>query len=278
MNTGPDHEQIQREVAAALAEDIGSGDLTAELIPEARQARAQIICREAAVLCGRPWLDEVFRQLDPAIDIRWQLDDGDAVAAGNPVCTLSGNARALLTGERTALNFLQFLSGTATLTRQYVEAVRGSGATILDTRKTVPGLRLAQKYAVRCGGGSNHRLGLHDAILIKENHILAAGSITSAVTAARRHGVPIEVEVESLDQLDEAITAGTERVLLDNFDPQTMKKAVTHAAGRVQLEASGGVEIADVAAIAATGVDFISVGGLTKHVRAIDFSMLFDGG
>lgn len=275
MSTGPDREQVRREVAAALAEDIGSGDLTAELIPAARQARAQIICREAAVLCGRPWLDEVFRQLDPAIDIRWQQDDGDVLTAGSPACTLSGSARALLTGERTALNFLQFLSGTATRTRQYVEAVRGSGATILDTRKTVPGLRLAQKYAVRCGGGSNHRLGLHDAILIKENHILAAGGIASAVTAARRHDVPIEVEVESLAQLDEAIAAGAERILLDNFDTDLMQQAVARAGGRVQLEASGGVEIADVTAIAATGVDFISVGGLTKHVRAIDFSMLF---
>lgn len=276
MTNPPDQQQLQREVAAALAEDIGDGDRTAALIPADKITTAHIICRESAILCGQPWVDEVFRQLDPGITTDWQYKDGDAINMDAPVCTLVGSARSLLTGERTALNFLQFLSGTATVTRQYVDAVKGTGATILDTRKTIPGLRLAQKYAVSCGGGTNHRLGLHDAILIKENHIHACGDITAAVTAARRQGMPVEVEVESLAELDEAITAGADRVLLDNFDTENMKQAVRQAAGRVRLEASGSVDIKTVTAIAATGVDFISIGGLTKHVRAIDYSMLFD--
>lgn len=276
MMAKPDTAQIRHEVAAALAEDVGTGDLTAGLIPADRQARAHIICRETAVVCGRPWVDEVFRQLDPAIDINWLQDDGDAIAAGSRVCSLAGPARALLTGERTALNFLQLLSGTATRTRQYVDAVSGSGATILDTRKTIPGLRLAQKYAVCCGGGANHRLGLYDAILIKENHIQAAGGMAAAVASARGHGVPVEIEVETLAELEEAIAAGVDRILLDNFGLGAMQTAVARAGGRVQLEASGGVDIAGVADIADTGVDFISIGGLTKHVQAIDYSMQFN--
>ena len=276
MTNEPNRQQLQREVAAALDEDAGSGDLTAALIPAGQTDTALIVCREPAVLCGRPWVDEVFRQLDADITIHWHCEDGDAITADTRICTLKGNTRALLTGERTALNFLQCLSGTATATRQYVDAVSGTGAVILDTRKTVPNLRLAQKYAVRCGGGGNHRMGLYDAILIKENHIRAAGSVTAAVTAARGDGIPIEVEVENLSELDEAINAGADRLLLDNFDTATMQQAVQQAAGRVQLEASGDVNLETVAAIAATGIDFISIGALTKHVRAIDYSMLFD--
>ncbi len=275
MITAPPAESIRQQVARALIEDIGTGDLTANLIPADQQVRARVVCREPAILCGQPWFDEVFRQLDPAVTIDWHHTDGDPIEADACVCELSGSARVQLTGERTALNFLQLLSGTATVTRRYVDAVRHTDATILDTRKTIPGLRLAQKYAVRCGGGRNHRLGLYDAILIKENHIRAAGGIAAAVSAARQHGVPVEVEVETLAQLDEAIAAGVERVLLDNFDQDRLHAAVECSAGRVELEASGGVDDAGVAAIAGTGVDFISIGGLTKHVRAIDYSMLF---
>lgn len=272
----PDSEIIRRDVAAALAEDVGSGDLTASLIPAEKQSTARVLCREAAILCGSPWVEEVFAQLDPGIRISWHARDGAALNADDTVCTLEGTARTLLTGERSALNFLQLLSGTASETRRYVEAVSGTNAKILDTRKTLPGLRPAQKYAVRCGGGMNHRMGLYDAILIKENHIRAAGGINAAVQAARAHDVPIEVEVESMAELDEAMEAGVDRVLLDNFELTDLRAAVEYVAGRIQLEASGGVDIAGVAAIAATGVDFISIGGLTKHVRAIDYSMLFD--
>lgn len=271
----PDAEIIRREVAVALAEDVGDGDLTASLIVD-RHSRARVICREPAVLCGRPWFDEVFRQLDPSVQINWHYADGDRLVPEACVCELSGPARVLLTGERSALNFLQLLSGTATTTRRHVDAVRNTNATILDTRKTIPGLRLAQKYAVLCGGGSNHRLGLFDAILIKENHIQAAGSIAAAVAEARQHSVPVEVEVETLAQLDEAIAANVNRVMLDNFDLDGLRAAVQQNAGRVPLEASGGVDEAGVAAIASTGVDFISIGGLTKHVRAIDYSMRFE--
>jgi len=274
----PDTNVVRAEAEVALAEDVGTGDLTADLIPADRSANAAIICREPAVLCGRPWADEVFRQIDPAVRVDWHYDDGDMLAADSRVCALSGPARSLLTGERSALNFLQLLSGTATVTRRYVDAVTGSGARILDTRKTIPGLRMAQKYAVRCGGGLNHRMGLYDAILIKENHIRAAGGIDAAVESARRHDVPVEVEVEveNLKELEQAIAAGVDRVLLDNFEPDDLREAARLNAGRVQLEASGGVDETAVAAIADTGVDFISIGGLTKHVRAIDFSMLFD--
>lgn len=262
-------------VGIALAEDVGGGDLTAALIPVDQHSQARVICRENAILCGRPWFDEVFRQIDAGVSIEWLLDDGEAVEPDATVCRLQGAARSLLTGERTALNFLQLLSGTASETHRYAEAVRGYPARILDTRKTLPGLREAQKYAVRCGSGHNHRMGLYDAILIKENHIAAAGGITPAVIKARESDVPVEVEVENLAQLDEAIAAGADRVLLDNFDLDSMRAAVERNRGRVALEASGGVDLAGITAIAATGVDYISIGALTKHVRAIDFSMLF---
>jgi nicotinate-nucleotide pyrophosphorylase (carboxylating) len=271
---------LPAQVAAALAEDIGSGDLTAGLIPEDAQASARVISREAAVLCGRDWFDAVFRQIDPAVRIDWRVADGDAVNPNDLLCELAGPARALLTGERCALNFLQTLSGTATATRRFVAALGDARTRLLDTRKTVPGLRLAQKYAVRCGGGHNHRKGLYDAILIKENHIAAAGSVAAAVQAARRQspaGTPIEVEVETLDQLREALAAGAPQVLLDNFSLPMMRDAVAIAAGRATLEASGGVALDQLRAIADTGVDFISVGALTKHVQAVDLSMRVSG-
>lgn len=264
-------------VALALAEDVGSGDLTAALIPETAQAEATVISREKAILCGAAWFDAVFRQLDTRIAIEWRVADGDRVEPNQLLCALRGPARALLTGERTALNFLQALSGTATLARQFADTVAGTGATILDTRKTLPGLRLAQKYAVRCGGCQNHRIGLFDAVLIKENHIMAAGSITAAIVAARRlhPGVTVEVEVESLAELEEALAAGPDIVMLDNFDLGTMAEAVRVTARRVKLEASGNVNFNTVRKIAETGVDYISIGGLTKDVRAVDLSMRF---
>jgi nicotinate-nucleotide pyrophosphorylase (carboxylating) len=267
-------------VAAALREDLGTGDLTASLVPP-RDAAARIVTREDAVLCGRPYAEAVFLALDPAVRGQWAAQDGDRVRAGQTLCTLAGPARALLTGERTALNFLQTLSATATQAARYVEAVAGTGCTILDTRKTLPGLRLAQKYAVACGGARNHRLGLYDGILIKENHVAAAGSIAAAVAAARRvsSNVPVEVEVESLEELREALDAGADIVMLDDFPLQDMRRAVVlnraHATP-AKLEASGGVDLDTVRAIAGTGVDFISVGSITKHVRAIDLSMRFD--
>ncbi|MEI2782821.1 MAG: carboxylating nicotinate-nucleotide diphosphorylase [Candidatus Competibacter sp.] len=264
-------------VALALAEDVGGGDLTAALIPETAQAEATVISREKAVLCGAAWFDAVFRQIDPSVAIEWRAADGERIEPNQLLCALRGPARALLTGERTALNFLQALSGTATLARQFADTVAGTGATILDTRKTLPGLRLAQKYAVRCGGCQNHRIGLFDAVLIKENHILAAGSITAAIAAARRlhPGVTVEVEVESLAELEEALAAGPDIVMLDNFDLGTMAEAVRVTAKRVKLEASGNVNFNTVRKIAETGVDYISIGGLTKDVRAIDLSMRF---
>lgn len=264
-------------VALALAEDVGSGDLTAALIPEHTQAEATVISREAAILCGTAWFDAVFQQLDPRIIIDWQAADGDRVAPDQLLCTLRGPARSLLTGERTALNFLQLLSSTATLARRFADSVAGTRATILDTRKTLPGLRLAQKYAVQCGGCRNHRIGLFDAVLIKENHIMAAGSIGNAITAARRlhPGVTVEVEVESLAELKEALAAQPDIVMLDNFDLATMAEAVKITDGTVKLEASGNVNFDTVRKIAETGVDYISIGGLTKDVRAIDLSMRF---
>ncbi len=264
-------------VALALAEDVGAGDLTAALIPEDARAEATVISRETAVLCGAAWFDAVFRQLDPRVAIDWRAADGDRIEPNQVLCTLRGPARPLLTGERTALNFLQMLSGTATLARRFADAVAGTGATILDTRKTLPGLRLAQKYAVRRGGCQNHRIGLFDAVLIKENHIMAAGSITNAIAAARRlhPGVTVEVEVENLAQLEEALAAGPDIVMLDNFDLATMAEAVRIAGGRVKLEASGNVSFDTVRQIAETGVDYISIGGLTKDVRAVDLSMRF---
>lgn len=268
---------IADQVRAALAEDIGTGDLTASLIPADTVAIATVIAREPAVICGSAWFDEVFQQIEPAIRIDWQIGDGARVAPDQLLCTLAGPARALLTGERTALNFLQTLSGTATLARRYADAVAGTPATVLDTRKTLPGLRLAQKYAVRCGGCSNHRIGLYDAILIKENHIMAAGSITAAVAQARalHPGVRIEVEVETADELAEAVTCTPDVIMLDNFDLPRMREAVRYTAGRVPLEASGNVNLDTIRGYAETGVDFISVGGLTKDVKALDLSMRF---
>lgn len=268
---------IVNQVQLALAEDVGDGDRTAALLPAAVRAEAQVLCREAAVLCGSAWFAQVFRQLDPDVRLEWLHRDGDALQPGDLVCRLSGAARSLLTGERTALNFLQTLSGTATLAARYVAAVAGTRARILDTRKTLPGLRLAQKYAVSCGGAHNQRMGLYDAILIKENHIQAAGSVAAVLQQAAQlgQGLEVEIEVETLEQLREALDAGARRVLLDNFDLERLRAAVALTAGRARLEASGGVNLDTVAAIAATGVDDISVGALTKDVRATDYSMRF---
>jgi len=272
----PSQEDIRAQVMQALREDIGSGDLTAALVPADKPAKASMVAREAAVLCGIAWAEEVFHQLDPGVRLQWQVADGDQLAPGQVLCDLEGDARSLLSGERTALNFLQTLSGTATRAARYVEAIEGTGARILDTRKTIPGLRLAQKYAVTCGGASNHRIGLFDAILIKENHIAAAGSIQGALQAARSiAGVEIEIEVESLEQLSQALQAGAARVLLDNFSLDRLEAAVRLNAGRARLEASGGVNLDSVRKIAETGVDDISVGDLTKDLQAVDLSMRF---
>jgi nicotinate-nucleotide pyrophosphorylase (carboxylating) len=268
-------ESIRRQVAQALAEDIGSGDVTAALLPETEQANARVICRQHAVIAGRAWFDEVFHQLDTAVQIHWQVNDGEQVEPDQLLCELSGPVRSLLSGERAALNFLQTLSGTATCVQQYVKRIEGTAARVLDTRKTLPGLRLAQKYAVSCGGGSNHRIGLYDMVLIKENHILAAGSIAAAVQTARRLSpqLEIEVEVETLDQLQQALDARVERVLLDNMDITTLTQAVKLNAGRAKLEASGGITLDNIREVAETGVDYISVGTLTKDVTAVDLSM-----
>ena len=273
----PPAEVVSGDVARALHEDLGDGDKTVQLIPPHAVLETRVISREPAVLSGRPWFDETFRQLDHAVQVAWQVRDGDAIHENQQVCGLRGPARAILSGERTALNFLQTLSGTATQARCYVEAVAGTGCIILDTRKTLPGLRLAQKYAVRCGGARNHRVGLFDAILIKENHIAAAGSISAAVRRAleQGQGLLLEVEVENLEQLEEALRAGAQRALLDNFSLAELGTAVERYKGRVELEASGGITLESVRAIAATGVDFISVGGITKSVQATDFSMRF---
>lgn len=271
----PTVEQINADIERAFAEDFGPGDATAELLPADAHAHAELTWRENAVLAGSAWFDACFRRLDPAVQIEWLARDGDHVAAGSVICRLSGHARALVSAERSALNFLQLLSGTATITASYVAAVSGTAVRILDTRKTVPGLRLAQKYAVRCGGGHNHRMGLYDAILVKENHIIAAGSIAAAVKAARQlHGdLLLEVEVENLDELAQAIDAGVDRIMLDNFGLPLMHEAVRFTAGRVPLEVSGNVELDTIGEFARTGVDFISVGALTKHVRALDLSL-----
>lgn len=265
-------------VRHALAEDVGSGDLTAALIAAPARASAQVISRESAVLCGSAWFEEVFRQLSADIRIDWHAHDGDTIQANQLLCRLEGPARALLTGERTALNFLQTLSAVATAARRYAEAIKGTRAVILDTRKTLPGLRRAQKYAVRTGGARNHRMGLFDGILIKENHIAAAGGISAAVAAARSQNakIAVEVEVENVEQLREAIQAGADLLLLDNFDLPGLRAAVTETAGRAKLEASGGVDLERVRAVAETGVDYISVGALTKHLHAVDLSMRFD--
>ena len=273
---------IQATVERALREDIGDGDLTAELVPASAIIGATIVTRDNMTMAGRPWVDEVFRQLDPRITLEWHVDDGDTVEFDSTICSLRGPARPILSGERVALNWLQTLSATATVTAAYVQAVVGTGCRILDTRKTLPGLRHAQKYAVRCGGGCNHRIGLFDAILIKENHIMGAGGISAAIASARKlHAdMPVEIEVESLAEADEALAAKAERLLLDNFSLEMLQQSVAlnqkEGDPPAELEASGGLTIEEVAAVARTGVDYISVGGLTKNVCAIDLSMRFD--
>ena len=268
---------IERAVRQAIAEDVGSGDATAALVPERVLARARILAREECVLCGSAWLESVFRQLDPAIDIQWHVSDGDKVPAQTVLCDLHGPARPLLTGERTALNFLQTLSAVATKTRSYVEAVSGTHAAILDTRKTIPGLRLALKYAVKTGGGLNHRIGLYDGILIKENHISSAGGVPQVLAQAAdaNPNIPIQIEVETIEQLTQAIASGAKLILLDNFTTDQLASAVKHTAGRAKLEASGGIRLDTVRKIAETGVDRISIGTLTKDIRATDLSMRF---
>ena len=268
-------------VSAALAEDVGSGDITARLIPESATAEAAVIAREPMTLAGQPWFDEVYRQVDDAVQIDWLANDGDHVVADAEICVISGPARSILTGERTALNFLQLLSATATVTARYASVVSGTKAKILDTRKTIPGLRQAQKYAVRCGGGNNHRIGLYDAVLIKENHIISAGGIAAAIAAARdmHSELPVETEVESIAELRDALAAGVDRVMLDNFDIADLQRAVevNQQEGNppADLEASGGITLDSIFAIAETGVDYISVGALTKDIEAADLSMRF---
>ena len=269
---------VAGDVARALAEDIGSGDVTANLVPPEQWAEGQVICREAAILCGRAWFDDVFQQLEPRVTVSWRHQDGDSVVAGATLCDIAGPARAILSGERSALNFLQTLSGTATAARRYADAVKGTACRILDTRKTLPGLRLAQKYAVRCGGADNHRLGLYDMVLIKENHIVAAGSIEAAIASARRcaPATKVKVEVESVAEFARALAAQPDIIMLDELSDADMRECVrlnAAAARPAKLEASGSVSLERVAVIAASGVDFISVGSITKHLRAVDLSM-----
>lgn len=266
---------ISRNVTLALEEDIGNGDITAQLVASDCQGEARIMAKESATLCGVAWVVEVFRQLDPGVRIEWRAEDGDRIEPGQILCRIEGNARSLLSGERSALNFLQLLSSTATRSRHYADLVEGTAVRLLDTRKTLPGLRLAQKYAVACGGCHSHRMGLHDAYLIKENHIAACGGIAPAIEAARRlaPGKPIEVEVETLDELRQTLEGLPDMIMLDNFSLEDMREAVSLTAGRAKLEASGGVTEATLSDIAATGVDFISLGTLTKDVAAIDLSM-----
>lgn len=266
---------LSRNIDEALAEDVGGGDVTGRLVPAIQPVHARVVVRESAVLCGAPWFEGVLRRLDARFRVEWRYAEGQRMSAGSEVCSIEGPARALLTGERTALNFLQLLSGVATATRRYVEAVQGTNAAILDTRKTLPGMRLAQKYAVRVGGGRNQRIALYDGILIKENHIAAAGGITAALDAAHalNADVPIQIEVESLGELEEALVAGATSILLDNFDLDMMREAVRITRARAVLEASGGVDMTSVRAIAETGVDRISIGSLTKDVRAVDYSL-----
>jgi len=271
-------QHIKDTVKKSLAEDIASGDLTAQLLPETLTTQAQVITRQSGVLCGTDWFDAVFLSLDPDCKIRWQAIDGDAIRPGQTLCELSGSARALLTGERSALNLLQTLSATATATRRYVDAVAGLPVKIMDTRKTLPGLRLAQKYAVLAGGGHNQRVGLYDGILIKENHIAAAGSIKAVLAAAfslAPANVTVQIEVENMLQLDEALNAGAKLILLDNFDIEALTAAVAHTRGRAELEASGGITLSSLREVAETGVDRISIGALTKDVEALDLSMRF---
>ena len=270
---------IEENVHIALKEDLGREDVTGKLIADDEFSFASVIVREDAIICGIDWFEEAFMQLDNSIHIEWDVDDGEAVTAGQQICSLSGSTRALLSGERTALNFLQTLSATATLTRRYADTIADTNCKILDTRKTIPGLRLAQKYAVHCGGGQNHRLGLYDAILIKENHIMAAGSIAEAVDAARFHSpeLSVEVEVENLDELQQALDSKVERIMLDNFSLDLLKQAVSITQKQCELEASGNVNLNTLLAIAQTGVDFISIGAITKDIKAIDLSMRFSG-
>ena len=273
-----DVETIREDVRRALTEDVGSGDITAQLIPEESTSSGHILCRDSAILCGCDWVEQVFRQLDESVSIHWRLRDGEIINENDIVCEFSGNSRALLTGERTALNFLQTLSATATITGLYADAIKGTRAKILDTRKTLPGMRLAQKYAVACGGGHNHRMGLYDAVLIKENHVAAAGSIKAALeraSAIAGSDIDIEIEVENLDQLMEALAAGAKHVLLDNFALEDTVTAVQMNRRRAMLEASGGITLENVKDVAKTGVDYISIGELTKNVIAVDFSMRF---
>ena len=270
--------QAAEDVRRALQEDVGSGDLTAQLIPVAQQAIATIICRDQAVLCGQPWVNEVLKQVAPSAQAQWFVQDGQACSPGGSVVEIQGSARELLTAERTCLNFLQTLSAVATKTQQFVKAVQGTSASILDTRKTIPGLRVAEKYAVRCGGGKNHRMGLFDAILIKENHIAAAGGLTAAFKTAQALASQvsfIQVEVETLTQLQEALDAGVQMVLLDNMSIEQIRQAVDLGQGRISLEISGGVRFEQIRELAETGVDRISVGGLIKDIKAVDFSMRF---
>ncbi|HET7845141.1 MAG TPA: carboxylating nicotinate-nucleotide diphosphorylase [Xanthomonadales bacterium] len=275
----PDASVVADDVARALAEDVRGGDLTAQLLPFEKRGRAHVVAKEPCVLAGAPWFDACFASFDRPPVVQWHYADGDTVPAGAVVCRIEGQARAIVTGERTALNFLQTLSATATQTAAFVAAVAGTRTRVLDTRKTLPGLRIAQKYAVRCGGGMNHRMGLWDAVLVKENHIAAAGSIAAAIASARAiaPGVLLEVEVESLDELREALAAKPDRIMIDDFSPADMRAAVAIAAGRCALEVSGGVSLETIGAIAKTGVDYVSIGALTKHVRAIDFSLRMDG-
>lgn len=271
----PEPAAIAADVARALAEDLGSGDVTADLLAADAHARAAVVCRQRAVIAGGPWFDACFRALDPQVAIHWQVAEGERVDAGRTLCTLQGKARAIVSAERPALNFLQTLSATASAAAAYADAVAGTGTRILDTRKTLPGLRLAQKYAVRAGGACNHRMGLYDAVMLKENHIAAAGSIAAAAQAARRlhPEVPLIIEVETLSELDQALAVRPERILLDDFSTEAMVEAVRRSGGAVPLEVSGGVELERLAEIARTGVDYISVGAITKHVQAVDLSL-----
>jgi len=274
LPTPPPADQVQADVARAIAEDLGPGDATAQLLPDV-PAQAWVVAKEAGVIAGRPWFDACFRALDPEVRIDWRVDEGRAVVAGTVLVTLAGRTRALVSAERPALNFLQTLSATATRTAQYVAAVAGTRTRILDTRKTLPGLRVAQKYAVRAGGGANHRMGLYDAVMLKENHIHAAGSIAAAAAAARalHPELPLIIEVEDLHELDQALATGCSRILLDDFSLEALREAVRRADGRTPLEVSGGVTLGRLAEIAGCGVDFVSVGALTKHVQALDLSL-----
>ncbi|MBP0047541.1 carboxylating nicotinate-nucleotide diphosphorylase [Marinobacterium sp. AK62] len=266
---------VEENVRTALDEDVGNGDITAELIPASDHKRARVISRQTAVVCGQAWVDEVFRQVDPSVKVQWLVKDGDLVERDQVLFRLEGSARSLLTGERAALNLLQTLSGTATLSHEYAQRVADTPVTLLDTRKTIPGLRMAQKYAVSCGGCSNHRIGLYDAFLIKENHIMACGGIEQAIATARKNhpGKPVEIEVETEEQLERALVAGADIVMLDNFSPERMVAAVKQTAGRAKLEASGNITDETLMDYANTGVDYISIGALTKHCRAVDLSM-----